>query len=568
MYGSVVLRQGSHFEGIYNFYQNALFLGAFVSLASFHRTRPPQWKNAILGLIVAIDLVYLAAAWIHGARPLQGPFVNPNYFASYLLVGFSVCVAGVLFANSLAIRISAAGAGLVLLFGIGQTSSRGVFLSVIALLSVAIFRLAKRQHFAWWRIAAVGLLIVIIAAAASPSLIRKFEDRGQLDPYNYERVHIWMKSLSMIATHPVLGVGMGRFYYVSKLFTPAVDGTIGRYQKWANIAHSEYLQYTAELGIPIALLMFAMGIYLFKRAWNRSESVSPDSRIFQEAALLGACGLGTHALVDNNWTVPVVAAGLAVISLADILPYRPWPFPFEWTPVKKAALGILTFAVFVQGVAIPTLGLYFNEVGHRAYVAEDFQKAERMHRLGLGFTPDHPVMLDNLGMIYFDAFLKTHKSEYLDRAESLFRDSIAANPSSDRTAGHLENLLFQRLTGDVTRDQPIHTLIVSTERLRIESTPYNPFVRKNLAEALYNLGQKQQAIEELQKAIDIEPNYVPAYRQLEKWTEEAGHPDEAAEYRRKADDIVLHYKDHSTNSTEDTYDALLLGRSIASTEKP
>jgi O-antigen ligase len=568
MYASVVLRSGSHFEGIYNFYQNALFLGAFVGLASFHRTRPPQWKNAVLGLLVVIDLAYVAAAWIHGARPFLGPFVNPNYFASYLLVGFSVCVAGVLFANSLAIRISAAGAGLILLYGIGQTSSRGVFLSVISLLSIAIYRIAKRQHFPWWRIAVVGLLIVVIAAVASPSLVRKFEDRGQHNPYNYERIHIWMKSLSMIATHPVLGVGMGRFYYVSKLFTPAVEGTIGRYQKWANIAHSEYLQYTAELGIPIALLMFGIGVYLFKLAWKRSESVSPPSRIFQEAAILAACGLGTHALVDNNWTVPVVAAGLAVISLADILPYRPWPFPVEWTPVKKAALGILTFAVFTQAVAIPAMGLYFNEEGHKAYVAEDFQRAERMHRLALGFTPDHPVMLDNLGMIYYDAFLKTRKSEYLDRAESLFRDSMAANASSDRTAGHLENLLFQRLTGDATKDQPIHALIVSEERSRIEFTPYNPFIRKNLAEALYNLGQKQQAMEELQKAIDIEPNYVPAYLQLGNWKEEAGHPDEAAEYRLKANDIVLHYKDHSTDSTEDTYDALLLGRSIASVDKP
>jgi tetratricopeptide (TPR) repeat protein len=483
-------------------------------------------------------------------------------------VGFSACVAGVLFTKSLQPRIAAVGAGLLLLYGIGQTSSRGVFLSVIALLSVAIFRIAKRQHVSWWRIAVVGLLIVVIAAAASPSLVRKFADRGQHDPYNYERIQIWMESLSMIATHPVLGVGMGRFYYVSKLFTPAVDGTIGRYQKWANIAHSEYLQYTAELGIPIALLMFAIGAYLFRLAWKRSESVSSECSIFQEAALLAATGLGTHALVDNNWTVPVVAAGLAVISLADILPYRPWPFPVEWTAVKKTALGILTFAVFIQAVAIPVSGLYFNEVGHQAYVAEDFQRAEKMHRLGLGFTPDHPVMLDNLGMIYFDAFLKTQKSEYLDRAESLFRDSIAANPSSDRTAGHLENLLFQRLTGDVAKDQPIHTLIVSTERLRIQYTPYNPFVRKNLAEALYNLGQKQQAIEELKKAVELEPNYVPAYLQLGKWTEEAGNPAEAARYRAEASDIVLHYKDHSTDSTEDTYDALLLGRPIASAGKP
>jgi O-antigen ligase len=564
MYSSVVLRSGGHFEGIYAFYQNALFFAAFVSLASFNRTRNSQWRSAILGFVVLIGLLHLAAAWVvkwtGDPGPLIGTFVNQNYFASYLLVGFSVCVAGALFSSPLSVRITSASAGLILLVGIGQTASRGAFVSVLGLLTVAVYRYAKRHRIALWRIAVVGILLMVITAAANPSLIQKFSDRGERNPYNYERVQIWMKSLSMIASYPIQGVGLGRFIYISKLFTPAVDGTIGRYQKWANIAHSEYLQYTAELGIPVAMLMLLIGGYLFWLAWKRSNSIAPDSRIAQEAALLVVVGLGTHALVDNNWTVPVVAAGLAVISLADILPYRPWPLVIQWTPVKKAALVLFGAAVFVQAVTIPFFGLTFNEMGHQAYVGGDLQRAEATHRLGLGFVPDHPVMLDNLGLVYLDMFNKNHRTEHLDRAESLFMDSLAANPSFDRSAGHLENVLFQRLTGDVVRDKPVHTLIVSTNRMRIQHTPFNPFIRKNLAEALYNLGEKQQAVEELLKAVELEPNYVTAYQQLGRWLEEAGRPAEAAEYRRKADDIVAHYKNHATDNIDDTYDAILLGR--------
>jgi len=565
MYASVVLRSGSHFDGIYNFYQNALFLAAFISLASFHRTRTPQWKGAILGLVVLVNLGHLSAAWMLGDRPLRGPFVNPNYFASYLVVGFAICAAVVLFGKRTLLRIAGAGAGLILFYGIGQTSSRGAFISVLALLSVALFRMARQHRIAWWKIACIGIAIVVIAAMVNPSVVRKFSDLGQHDPYNYERTQIWMKTLSMIATHPVLGVGLGRFYYVSKLFTPAVEGTIGRYGKWPNIAHSEYLQYAAELGVPIALLMFAIGVYLFRLAWRRSESLVADSRIYQEAALLAAVGIGTHALVDNNWSVPVVAAGLAVISLADILPYRPWPFQWQWTAVKMTALGILLTAVFVQAVKVPVLGLYFNEAGHHEYVAGNFESAERMHRLGLGFAPDHPVMLDNLGMVYLDGYLRTRKPEYLDRAESLFRDSISANPSFDLPAGHLETVLFQRLTGDASRDQAIHALIVSTDKLRLNSNPYNPFIRKNLAEALYNLGQKQEAIGELKTSVIIEPNYVQAYLRLAQWVEAAGQPDEAAGYRKKANDIIVHYKDQPTT---DPFEAMLLDRARPNTEKP
>src|SRR4029079_16075798 len=106
-----------------------------------------------------------------------------------------------------------------------------------------------------------------------------------------------------------------------------------------------------------------------------------------------------------------------------------------------------------------------NQVGHQAFVARKFERAEQIHRLGLGFAPDHPVMLDNLGMVYFDGYVKTQKKEYLDRAESLFRASMAANPNFDIPAGHLETVLFQRLTVNLSRDQSIHALIVSADQL-------------------------------------------------------------------------------------------------------
>jgi len=566
MYASVMLRlPGSHFEGIYNFYQNALFLAAFIGLARFNLTRTSSWKNAILVVVVAIDLIYVLAARLQGVRPFQGPFVNPNYFASYLVVGFSICAAAALFSRSRRTQLTAGAAGLVLLYGIGQTSSRGAFLSVLALLAIALFRAAQQYRIAWWRIAVVAILIAVIAIAANPATIRKFLDRGQHDVYSYERTQIWMKTVSMISTHPLVGVGMGRFYYVSKLFTPAVDGAIGRYRRWPNIAHSEYLQYTAELGIPAALLMFAIGAYLFQTTWRRAQTVPPEARIAQEAAILTAVGLGVHALVDNNWTVPVAAAGLAVISLADLLPYQRYSYTLVWTPVRMAALGIFVALVFIQSVTIPVLGLYFNEVGHQAFMAGNFDRAEQMHRLGLGFVPDHPVMLDNLGMVYFDGYVKTQKKEYLDRAESLFRDSMAANPSFDIPAGHLETVLFQRLTGNLSKDQSIHVLIVSADQLGLRANPYNPFIRKNLAEALYNLGHKQEALEELQKSVEYEPNFVQGYLRLAQWEEESGHLREAAMYRNKASDIVIQFKNHTTT---DPFEALLLDRPAPRTGKP
>lgn len=553
---SILRGNGSLFEGFYAFYENALFAAAFIALAHAGTARPAAWKHTVLASIVLIDVAYLVAGLASGARVLQGPFVNANYFASFMLPGIAVCVAVVSLGSSLAWRAAAGVAGLFLFYGIGQTSSRGATLAALALIGLGGFRAARRYGLSWIRIAAAALVLVAVTIAVNPGLVRKFLDRGERDPYNYQRGEIWLGTLSMIASHP-MGVGLGRYYYTAKPFTPAVEGTLAHYRRWPNIAHSEYLQYIAEIGIPGALLLFATGGYLLLLAWRR------DSSVPQEAAILAAAGLGAHALVDNNWTVPIMAAGLAVISQADLLPYRPVLLPqrvagrVRNSPVWKAALALVLVAVWIDAVFVPSLGLYFNEAGHQAHLANDFGQAERNHRFALAFLPEHPVLLDNLGIIYLDQYLKNRKPEHLDRAEILFAESMAQNPRFDVAAGHMESTLIQRLTGDIKRDAIIHKKIVAADRQVLEANPFNPFIRKNLAEGLYHLGSREEACAELLKAVAIEPNYVPAYLRLAQWYEELGRREESEKNRNKAIAIATFYKDHPS---KDEFEDLLLGR--------
>jgi O-antigen ligase len=565
MLASVVFQTGSRFEGAYQLYENILFLAAFYVLALLSTTRTAAWKYAVLAWVVIVDVVYVAAAFVAGGRPLQATFVNPNYFASFLLCGLSVCAAVVFFGQSTRLRTAAAIAGLFLYYGIGQAWSRGATLAALGMLVVAVVRSARRAQFGWISIVGAMAGLFVITIAANPALVGKFMDRGQHDPYNYQRTQIWKASLQVIQSHPILGVGLGRFRYQSKQFTPAVEGTIARYRKWPNIAHNEYLQYAAEIGIPAAMLLFGIAGWLLALAWRRAKNLPQESRIVQEAALCTAAALGIHALVDNNWTFPVLAAGLAVISQADLLPQGNWEFIWRWTPVRRTAFAFGLALVFIHSTLIPAAGLYFNEAGHQAYIAENFSKATIMHRFAVGFLPDHPVLLDNLGLDYFDAYMKTRKPELLDRAESLFNQSMAANRDFEVPAGHLETVLIQRLTGDPSKDHAIHAKIIEADRTVLRSNPFNPFIRKNLAEALYNLGDRQQAHEELKKATEMEPNYVAGYLRLADWARENGRPDESEEYRKKAIAVVVQYHDEKDL---DPFDALLLGRPQLSLNRP
>jgi O-antigen ligase len=549
---------GSLFEGFYVFYESALFIAAFAAVAHSGLGRSRSWKHAILAAVVLINVGYMVGAMALEKRPLLGPFVNPNYLASFVLPGLAVCAATVLLASSRLVRIAAAAAGVLLYYGIGQTSSRGATLAGLALLGLAAFRAAWRHRVSRLAMTLAAGILIIATAALSPGLVRKFLDRGERDPYNYQRGQIWLGTLAMIGTSPVTGVGPGHFPYIAKQFTPPVESTVARYRKYPNIAHSEYLQYIAEIGIPGALLLFGLGASLLVLAWRRAGHIVREDAIIQESALLAAAGLGAHAFVDNNWTVPVMAAGLAVISQADLLPYgsgsASWMKPGStW----RHAMALLFLGVWVDAALVPAVGFHFNEVGHNAHLAKNFESAERNHRLALAVIPRHPVLLDNLGIVYLDEFMKTRKPEYLDRAEILFTKAMAENPHYDIPAGHLESALMQRLTHDPQKDSAIHRKIVDADQHLLRANPFNPFIRKNLAEAFYNLGDKHQAREELRKAIEIEPNYVPAYLRLAEWHDEAGEAEQSREYRSQAIQVVNLYKD---KTSLDPFDEMLLGR--------
>src|SRR5206468_1039803 len=253
-------------------------------------------------------------------RPVAGFSLNPNYFGTFMLVGLAASLAVAVFGTTLVWRVAAAGIGALLLFGIVQTASRGAALAVAGIAVVAAVRAGSRiPRYVWLAAGLLGLIVIVIS---SPLLVQKFVDRGETDPYNYARTLVWKSALQVTAQHPLLGIGLGEYFNVSKRFAFPVEGVVARYLKRAQIAHSEYLQYAAENGIPSTVLLFSLLGYLIFLSWKRAETVWAEYRCFHEAAILTAVAIGTHALVDNCWTIPVTCSGLVVLSLADFLPLR------------------------------------------------------------------------------------------------------------------------------------------------------------------------------------------------------------------------------------------------------
>jgi tetratricopeptide (TPR) repeat protein len=327
--------------------------------------------------------------------------------------------------------------------------------------------------------------------------------------------------------------------------------------KRAQMAHNEYLQHAAELGIPAALLLFVMLGYPIYLVWKRANTAWPEFRCFHEAALLTAVGVGTHALVDNCWTIPVTASSLVTLALADPLPLSSKGAPYRWTKPQLAFAGLAIAALVVVSTAIPGLGLYYNDIGHKAYDRDDFAAAERYHRTAIAIVPNHPLFLDNLGMVYLQQLSQNNDWKMLPPAKQYFQRAIEANPRSLDPRIHMETVLLRSLTGDPARDRETYKEVVQTDTELLAIDPFIPFVRKNLGGAYYNLGQFDHAFLELRRAIEYEPNYVPAYLQMAAWYRERGDTATSERHTAAAMSIVAKYRNFKPTQP---YEGLLLGR--------
>jgi O-antigen ligase len=538
------LRAPSTFEGFYFWYQFFLFAVTFVLLAGYSRTQPTTWKYRILALVVGIQAVYVIAGLVSHNRPIMAGFVNPDYLGSFLLVGFSICVSIALFRLERLLRISALIGASFFYFGIIETYSRGATLAAFLILIVAVLRYGRGTSIS--KIAALAAISVLLVAGAlvSPSLVRKFADiRGSSNPYNYMRPKIWAQTLYLIRDNPIFGVGLGQYVYVSRRYAPALEGSVARYAERPGVAHSEYLQYAAETGLPATLLMMGLVGYVMWLAIRRAKTCAPESRAIQEAAILTATGLLSHALVDNNWRVPVMAAGVVVFGLGDVLPETDWAPEIHWTPTSRVAALVLVSLIWIHSAVIPSAGLWYNEQGYRAYASNNLDKAEADYDTATAILPLHAALLDERGMLYLERYSQTQDRRWIGVAEDFFGQAAHANPNFVEPLRHMEKALIWSLTGNDESDSRIHPLIAAVDREVLRIDPFDPFVRKNLAEALYRDGRRREAVEELDRAIQVEPNYISAYLTMAKWEQEAGNAARADQYHQKAMEISAKYRD-------------------------
>jgi O-antigen ligase len=126
------------------------------------------------------------------------------------------------------------------------------------------------------------------------------------------RVGAWLTGLRVIQAYPLLGVGVGRYVYLTRAEPYRVPA---QYIPLAH-PHNSYLEIGALAGIPlmvifIALLAFAF--WLSVRNWMRADR---QIRVLLGGGIATIVALSANSMVANEWTlVPVAAIGWLIFGI-------------------------------------------------------------------------------------------------------------------------------------------------------------------------------------------------------------------------------------------------------------
>lgn len=234
------------------------FAVAFVAVQLAGETRRFRVLFAVFGTALAVEA--MLQCWTAGGRVFWlfdsgytervfGPFVYHNKFAQFIELVLPVVLFQALEDRKRALVWFAAAA---LLFGgiLASASRSGLMMGLLELgllLAAAYVSGAVRGKAVIW--SGVSLALLAVAGGLLAGWTGMLERLTGLDPRLDLRLPIWKSTLAMIGERPATGFGLGSFPIVYPAYADMDVGLI------VNTAHQDWLQWTAEGGVPMLLAM-------------------------------------------------------------------------------------------------------------------------------------------------------------------------------------------------------------------------------------------------------------------------------------------------------------------------
>lgn len=259
----------------------------------------------VMALVFTALGVWAIIQYLTAYNPFGGqahhPLADPNALGGFFNIALVPAIGALMLVKSRVQMALLFGFIAIVMGGLIATGSRGAFFSLIPALAVMVifaFPFAKQVK------ARLGGLVLILAALLALAEVTTSFDwnstavrlgdtvtLAQPDVTN-NRLNIWDGAINVVKHHWLIGTGFGTFFlYYPEFRSPAEHIGVSH-------AHSDPLQYWAELGILGPILFYAFLIAALVRTWKALARVpSNDVRrihILAPLCALGAVVIQTH----------------------------------------------------------------------------------------------------------------------------------------------------------------------------------------------------------------------------------------------------------------------------------
>jgi O-antigen ligase len=250
---------------------------------------------------------------------VSGTFINPNYFAGYLLMVIPLATGYLLsrlviqadhsadwrqILSSLEGKNLLIGFGIILMIlGLVFSASRMGIISLLLSFSLLAILFRDRQKGKWFSktpILVVGLALLWAAWVGIDAVISRFFSGSESLKLRWM---IWSDTFKIFKDFNLLGSGLGTFAQVFPMYRSFhIQGSITH-------AENDFVQLASEVGF-LGIGMLAIGfLYILLKTTSRIRSLSKRNpqRYIAIGGLVGVLALLFHSMVERNLQVPAHA---------------------------------------------------------------------------------------------------------------------------------------------------------------------------------------------------------------------------------------------------------------------
>ncbi len=486
---------------------------------------------------------------------VSASFGNPVYLAGWVVLMLPAAWSVYKSSESPVRRTVSLAAVVVLLFLLIVTFTRSAWGS--ALISLAVYRLLtrRRRHSRCAEPSRqLGTVVIVIALIFFALMFAKkgvfnpnFSIAGRLssivktgDESQLQRALIWKTTWETIKDNPLKGVGLGNYqvfhpWYQTQFFK---DGFWREYVSFPERVHNEYMELTAETGVPGLILYIALIAAIIRTGF---KALSSEGRRGELATgiLSGFVALLLYALFQFPMhIVPVhsyfwiMAGALVVLGHGDSL--CPSLIVIR-TPgrSREKVIAMVTFTVMfllcAWSLFTPTLGHISFFRGIRAENTDDINRAARLMENGIASNPGSREMYIRYGA-KLNAFADSTQGTWerkmlLEKARNMSIQGMKYHPYEER-------LYLNAGAASISLGEP------EKARLMLEYAtvlnPSDPVAIYNLGIAYYMMSMYNNAKYIYGKSIETGTVVPGAYLNLGRVHSALGEHKEALEAYRKA----------------------------------